>query len=357
MLGAKVTEKLLPAACVLALALSFSCSFSCGSNHRVSPWGGGEAPPPVALAQRPELAAQLEAIDEETAALGLTLAVELRGRLPRGGGPLAVRGYRGVDTLGRPTSAVRVATSRGVVMAVGPLSARDLDRRQATELLPSLLPGEPPGRAAAVEEAGVFASGSDLNGDGDPDVALRSEAGALEIWAVRLLGAAPYGIELAAAPTQALDIDADGRIDLAGRLPPLDADPIAPDLLDVATFEDGRYTNRSAAARAFHESRLRAASRSSSTTPPPAAAQPGASPAPPAPPPAPPDATRLRRALERTWHAARAGEPATEVLAALDRERVPAELRAAFAAHRARVASAVRTEKPKGTASETPAGR
>lgn len=355
MRGAKVTEKLAAAAGLLAL--------SCGSNHRVSPWGGGDAPPPAALLQAPDLDAQLRAVDEETGALGLQLETELRGRLPRGGGALVVRGYRGLDALGRPTSAVRVATARGVVMAVGPLSARDLDRSRATQLVPYLVPGVPgepvhtPAQAADAA-VGAFASGTDLNGDGDPDVALRSEAGTLEVWGIRLLGGAPYPVELAASPTLALDVDADGRVDLAGRPPPLPGDPIAPDLLAVATFEDGRYTGRSAAARAYHAARAQAAAEPAAAAGkelPPAAASSAPTPAPP-----PDDAARLRRALERAWNAALAGDPGEEVLAALDRERVPAELRAAFAAHRARIAAqapAARTERSRGKASGTPAGR
>jgi hypothetical protein len=268
-------------------------------------------------------------MDDETAALGLEIDIELRGKLPRGGGEVVVRGYRGVDRIGQPTTAVRVATPRGVVMAVGPLSPRDPDRSRATELLASMLPG------------GAFPSGTDLNGDGDPDVALRSEGGILEIWAIRLFGAAPYEIELAAPPTLAVDADSDGRIDLAGRLPPLGADPIAPDLLDIATFEGGRYTNRSAAARAFHARRAREAATSA----------PGS------------DAARLRRALERAWHALRAGQPKAEALAPLDRERAPPDLRAAFSAHRARIIAATGEEagstgpRPPAPASGTPAGR
>lgn len=357
MRGAKVTEKLALATSVVALSLS------CASNHRVSPWGAEGRPSLFAYAPPPDLAAQLRAVDREAAALGLRLEVELRGKLPRGAGELVVRGYTGADALGRRATAVRVATPRGVVMAVGPLAAADADRSRATELVPSLIPGAVATTATATEagtatetetgtktraatEAAVFSSGTDLNGDGTPDVALRSEAGVLEIWAVRAAGAAPYPVQLEAPPTLALDVDGDGRVELGGRVAIPEGDPIAPDLLDVATFEGDGYTDRSATARVFHAEE--AAARR--PTPAPAA---GAATAPAAPPASPAgDARRLRRAIERAWHARLAGEPREAVLAELDRERVPEALRAAFAAHRARVAiTGART------ASGTPGGR
>jgi len=114
----------------------------CASNHHVSPWGGGEQPPLAAFAERTSLDAELARIDKETGALKLTLAVELEMTLPRGGGAAKVRGYEGEDAVGRRTHAVRVATGRGVAMALGPLAADDVQREQATELVPALIPGD-----------------------------------------------------------------------------------------------------------------------------------------------------------------------------------------------------------------------
>ena len=48
---------------------------------------------------------------------------------------MVVRGYEGLDAVGRRTTAVRAATPRGVVMALGPLDARDAARTTATELV------------------------------------------------------------------------------------------------------------------------------------------------------------------------------------------------------------------------------
>ncbi|WP_437792422.1 FG-GAP repeat domain-containing protein [Sorangium sp. So ce693] len=309
---------------LLVCGVCVSCASSCASDHQVSPWGAAGRPTLGAFIAPPDLDARLHALDVEAAELGLTLEVELRGALRRGGA-VVVRGYSGTDALGRRTSAVRVATPRGVVLAAGPLDARRVDHSQATQLIPSLLPGSEP---EATEQLGVFRSGTDLNRDGAPDVVLRNENGELEIWAVQPLGAARYAVELAAPPRFALDVDRDGTLELAGRIPLDEGDPIAPDLLDVAGFEGDRYTHRGSVARAFHAARVEG---------------PGAETAGQGKRQEPPkdDAARLRGALERAWHAVLAGRPAAEALAALDREPVPPALRGAFSTHRARVAGAM----------------
>lgn len=319
-----VTEKLSQTTGVLLL-VCVSCASSCASDHQVSPWGAAGRPTLGAFIAPPDLDARLHAIDVEAAELGLKLEVELRGALRRGG-EVVVRGYSGTDTLGRRTSAVRAATPHGVVIAAGPLDARRVDRSQATQLIPSLLPGSEP---EATEQLGVFRSGTDLNGDGAPDVVLGNEEGELEIWAVQPLGADRYAVELAAPPRFALDVDQDGTLEIAGRIPLDERDPIAPDLLDVAGFEGDRYTHRGSVARAFHAARAEG----------PGAETAGQGKRRHEPPKD--DAARLRGALERAWHAVLAGRPAAEALAALDREAVAPALRGAFSAHRARVAGAI----------------
>ncbi|WP_437721366.1 FG-GAP repeat domain-containing protein [Sorangium sp. So ce861] len=335
-----VTEKLSLTTCVLFAA----CVAACASDHQVSPWGAARRPQLAAYVAPPDLDAHLRAIDVEAAELGLKLEVELRGALPRRGGEVVLRGYGATDAIGRRTSAVRVATPRGVVMAAGPLDSGRMDRSQATQLIPSLLPGSEPD---ATEQLGAFRSGTDLNRDGAPDVVLRNEAGALEIWAVLPFGAARYAVELAAPPRFALDVDRDGTLELAGRIRVAEGDPIAPDLLDVAGFEGGRYTHRSDAARAFHAALAAARAGGSG-------ADAGGQGTPKEP--AKDDAARLRGALERAWHALLAGRPAEETLAALDREPVPPALREAFAAHRARVAGAAPAAPGGAPAREGPRG-
>ncbi|MGK3960424.1 FG-GAP repeat domain-containing protein [Sorangium sp. So ce118] len=332
-----VTEKLALTMGVLLL--------SCTSDHQVSPWGAARRPPLAAYVAPPDLDAQLRAIDVEADELGLELEVELRGTLPRGQGEVVLRGYAGTDALGRRTSAVRVATPRGVVMAVGPLDSGRVDRSQATQLVPSLLPGEEPD---AAEQLGVFRSGTDLNGDGAPDVVLRNEAGELEVWAVNPFGAgaARYAVELAVPPRFALDVDQDGTLELAGRTRRREGDPLAPDLLDVAGFEGDRYTHRGSAARAFHAARGVELTRQGGG---------GAGQDKRQEPPRD-DAARLRRALEQAWHALLAGRPAKETLATLDREPVPPALQPAFSAHRALVASVAAVDPAGAAATGEPRG-
>ena len=182
-------------------------ALGCAGDHHVSPWGTQGGPSLGAFLQPPDLDAELGRIDAETATLGLVRTDEIRVELPpRGSGQTAVlRGYEGRDLAGRRVHAVRVATPRGVVLAVGPLDAGDLDRDQPTELLPSL-PSE--GRALAL------GSGSDLNGDGTLDVVLRNDAGAISIWHIGEIGAGPYAVRLAAPPTRGIDAEEDGRMAL-----------------------------------------------------------------------------------------------------------------------------------------------
>lgn len=242
-------------------------------------------------------------MDAETAALGLRQAVELRVDLPKKRGPAVIRGYDGQDAAGRALHAVRVATPLGVVLAVGPLDLSDADRRTPTELVPAL---------AGSGEAAALRSGSDLNGDGILDVVLRSEDGAIAIWHFDTLGSGAYEVEMAAPPLAAIDVDGDGSLDLQGRARTPAGDPIDPRLTDVATFDHGRYTHASTAARAWHAKAARVA-------------PPGAS--------APPEA-RLRAHLEMGWHAALAGQRSVEnVLDDLQKQVVPPALRAPYERH------------------------
>ena len=298
MRAAKLSEKLGLLAIVLAGA-------ACASDHHVSPWGtqpGGSLEALLAV-RPPDLAAQLAAVDAETSALGLHLTGELHADLPpKGAGQEAViRGYQGRDAAGRLVHAVRVATPAGVVLAVGPLDADDLDRSQATELVPALSLADDGSGAA-------FRSGTDLNGDGSPDVILRNDAGALSISHLGELGSAAYPILMAVPPLRGTDVG-DGGVGLWGRLPVPPGDPIAPVLADVATFAAGAYSNTTAAAREFH---AREAARPGVKTP---------------------DAARLRAALERAWHTVLAGQPGEGVLRDLAREPVPERLRASFDVH------------------------
>jgi len=208
---------------------------ACASNHRVSPF------PPIEsihdVLPPPNLDAQLARIDEEAAANGYTLRVEQRGTLPDRD-EVVIRAYETVDPFGRVAHLVRVATPVGIVLALGPPDPK-LVIPPATELVPSLVQG------------GWF-SGSDLNGDGAPEVVVRDGAGTLSVFRIDRYGATPLRIELRWPATFATDVNGDGRPDFAATYRLEDDDPIAPKILDVAIYEDGRYTNEGEEARAWH---------------------------------------------------------------------------------------------------------
>ncbi len=297
----------------LAGAAALSVLPACHSDHHVSPWGQHPDTVLASYFAEPDLTAQLARVEAETAALGLRMTDEIRARLPARGGragsalAVVIRGYAGRDAGGRPVHATRVATDRGVVLAVGPLDAGDLDRREATELC----------RAVPAPEGGsgvLFQSGSDLAGDGAIAVVLRNDAGELAIWHVREIGSGVYPVTSAAPPTLGVDVDGDGRLNLWGEIPVDPADPIAPRLADVATFASGGYSDATAAARAWHARALEAATAPRTST--------NVS-----------DAVRLRSAIERTWHAILSGEPRETAAGALAREPVPRALRASFDRH------------------------
>jgi hypothetical protein len=320
MAGRKVSER---------LALAVLLAAGCMSDHRVSPWGGARSPSLAAFIPSPDLEAQLAKIDAETGQIGLTLAAEVRGKLAAGAGPVVVRAYRGRDPVGRAQHAVRAATPRGVVMAIGPAGPLDAGPDEPTELVPALVSG-----SGDPYTSGAFRPASDMNGDGAPEVILRSERGALAIWRLDPAGATRIAIELEVAPKRAYDADGDGKIEFAGQVEIPEGDPLAPNLRDLAIYDGVRFTSRAPGARAFHRAAAEAAVEPAA---PEADADAGAPPAPPSPP-----EVRLRRALERAWHRILAGHDRAAALAALDREPVPPLWRASFDHFRARVARAGR---------------
>lgn len=304
--------------CLGVIALGVT---ACVSNHRVSPF------PPIQsihdVLPPPDLDAQLGRIDEEANANGYVLRTEQRGTLANGE-EIVVRAYETVDPFGRPAHLLRVATPVGIVLALGPPDPK-LVIPPATELLPSLVPG------------GWF-SGSDLNGDGAPEVVVRDGAGTLSVYRIERYGAAPLPIELAWPPTFAIDANADGHPDFAASHRLGEEDPIAPTIVDVAIFDGARYTNEGEEARAFHErSRDEAAARFEEASE------------------AEDEVAMLRAAIEKAWHAIAAGSDAKKALAELDEvlekaEPLAEELRTSLRSWRAVLAKrAAATEAPRAT--------
>jgi hypothetical protein len=259
--------------------------------------------------EAPDLDARLALLDVETSAHRLKMTVEIPIKLPHGGGPARIRGYEGTDSLGRPVHAIRVATARTVVMAVGPLDPGDTARETATELVPALMV-EDGGRSGS-----AFQSGTDLTGDGGVAVVARSETGELAIWRVTPLGAAPYPVAILGAATRGLDVDGDGRVDLAGDLPRDRDDTIGARLSDAATFDGVGFSDRTEGARAFHAARADAAAVAITTAKGDATTS---------------DEVRIRHAVERAWHSVLAGRSRDDALKELRNEAIPARLRASF---------------------------
>ena len=256
---------------------------ACGSDHHVSPWPQGVRID--AIAQPPDLGAHLGRVALEMQAERLAKTCEINGKLPSGD-PFVIQGFEGDTLIGRRRSAVRVITARGVVLALGPREFPETGRGGRTLLVQSLADG------------GGWKSGSDLNGDGLPDVALAGVDGTFELWGILSDGASPYPMLMVSAPNQALDIDQDGRPDPAVRLTPIEPDPIAPSIVEVATFSNGAYRNDTPEVRSWHQrqrQQLEPQADAGLTERP-----------------------TLGQALEHAWHSIRAGEDKDSAIAVAD---------------------------------------
>ena len=278
-------------------ALVFLSLAACSSGPHVSPYAGVDLS--TYLRQANDLPTQTERARREAAAEGLREITTVDAVFPSGQ-PFVALGFVGVDAAGRPVHAARVVTPAAIVLALGPARALGEGPPRPDELLASLLPG------------GAYPSGSDLSGDGAPDVVLRAADGSLAIHRIDMSGSAPYPITLRFPPTDARDVNEDGRPDLTGHPPLPDDDPLRPALLDVAIADRVTFRNDHPDALAFHQALA--------TRPPPASDT--------------PPATQLRAALETAFHAVLAGAPPADALAPADRlvrRPLPADLVASFA--------------------------
>jgi len=192
------------------------------------------------LVAPPDLEAQLQRIDAEMAHESLSRDQEIAGRFSDGT-PFAIRSFVGTDAVRRRArSAVRVATGHGVMLALGPAPAGGAGRLLRTELVASLADG------------GGWRSGTDLNGDGCPDLVVRGEDGSLEVWCLMPRGASAYPVHSIVPPDHAVDVDEDGRPDLAARVQLGGGDSVAPMVIEVAVFQEGVYRADADAAKAWH---------------------------------------------------------------------------------------------------------
>lgn len=258
-----------PRAALVALTLLLA---ACSSGPRVRPFP--ELDPADLLRPRDDLPGQLERASRELEGAKLSESFRIEGKL-RGGQPFVAIAAEGRDPFGRPSHALRVVTPASIVLALGP----------ADPTTPR--PEEPVRLVRHLNDQGAYPSGLDLTGDGVPDLGVRAPDGTLALYRIELLSATRYPVSLSAPPRDADDVSGDGRPDLLGAPPPTPGDPLAPRFVDAAISDGMSFRNDTPAARAFHR-------RALETPPPPKDA----------PPP-----VRLRAALERAFHAMRAGDP------------------------------------------------
>lgn len=269
---------------------------ACDPKPRVSPWGVRELPPLGAFVERPDLARSLAAIDTEAAATDLRIASSARVE-DRAGTPFVVMSLVGRDRLGKPTSAARVASPWGVVLAVGPSKEGD-DPSAPTELVPFLESG--PGRSVKLP--------ADLTADGSPEIVLAGPGGAFAIYALEPQGTTELRTDLRGR-LRGLRAQERGYALFAEEALSAKVAPLAPSLSMLATFEGGRFSSRTAAANAWHASERdgRAGARDGED-----------------------ERARLTRSIEHAWHAVQAGAPVDETLAKLDATKANAELTPAW---------------------------
>jgi hypothetical protein len=263
---------------------------ACASDHHVSPWPQGVRID--AIAEAADLGAQLAKVEREMQSERLVKTAEIRAKLSSSE-PFVIQGFEGPDWVGKPRTAVRVITSRAVVLALGPRSLSEATVGGRARLL------------VALADGGLWRSGSDMNGDEIPDVAVAGVDGTFEIWGILDSGASPYPMVMLSAPNQALDIDDDGRPDPAVRLNPIDLDPIAPTIVEVATFAHGAYRNDTPQVRAWHNRQRGRLMESIAPSG---------------------ERETLASAIERTWHAVRGGGDKDSAIAAAEavaRSRAP----------------------------------
>lgn len=223
---------------VVALLMACASATGCHSDHRVSPWLDDLRLD--SIAPGPDLEAQLQRIDAEMAHENMSRDQEIPGRFSDGT-QFVIRSFVGTDAVRRrPRTAVRVATGFGVMLALGPVAAGGVGRAPRTELV------------AALADGGGWRSGTDLNGDGCPDMVVRGEDGSIEVWCLMPRGASAYPVQSIVPPDHAVDIDEDGRPDLAARIHLGSGDAIAPSVIEVAVFHDGEYRADAEPVKAWH---------------------------------------------------------------------------------------------------------
>lgn len=293
----------------LASSVFVALALGCGSNHRVSEWGASGSPKLSMFVSEPDLEGHLEEMGGSPDLRGFEVDAELHG--DAAGTHYVARSFKGPRELGRDQRAIRVASPSGVILALGPIDPRSTVRTEPDDLVRAI--------DADDDGEGEFRSMTDLTGDGTLDLVVRTEAGEIAIYSLGPRGATRVEVVMAASPTEGIDVDGDGKVDLRGSVPSQEGDPIEPAFTDVATFDGRMFTHATDAAKKFHEEQADALAVDA-----PAIAG---------------TVIVLRRSLERAWHTILRGGDRKEALEALDKARPDASLRPWFTRHRDRIAA------------------
>lgn len=292
---------------VVVAACAGVASGACGSNHNVSAWGPSGSPKISMYVMPPDLQGNVEGMSSSSELEGFEVDSELHG--DAAGTHYVARSFHGPRILGRDQRAIRVATAGGVILALGPIDPRTVVRTEPDDLVAAL---QPDGDGSA--DGNMFRSMSDLTGDGTLDLVARTEGGILAVYSLGPRGATRIEVVMAAQPTRGEDVDGDGKVDLWGSVESGEGELIAPAFTDVATFDGRKFSNQTAAAKAWHRSEAEAVAVDA--------------------PVMSGTVVGLRRALERAWHGVLGGGDRKEALEALEKARPDASLRPAFERHR-----------------------
>jgi hypothetical protein len=260
----------------LCVWVAGSIALSSCSNHLVSPFL--QVDPAQLLRPDDDLDAALDRARSQATSDALKEDLRVDGVL-RDGRPFVALGFSGVDAIGRSLFAVRVVTPSGIVLALGPDRALPRDPSVPSRLLPSWL--------------GAYPSGQDLTGDSMPDVLVSADDGTLAVYRVDRLGTLRYPVISDVPPSRIVDVNTDGWLDLLGTVPVPAGDPIAPELSEVAVCTGGGFSARHPATIAWHREREKAIVIPSDGTP----------------------ERRLKAAIEKAFHAMRAGERPADAFA------------------------------------------
>ena len=221
------------------LALVAAVMPGCANDHHVSAWID-----PTAILRslpRPGVEQNARRVQRSMMKLGMRKSWVRDGRFASGS-PFRLLAYEGTGLLGVELSAVRLVTTNGIVLALGP----------SEEGRPSARP------VRRLGDRGQWYSGMDLTGDTSIDVVVRSPVGCLVVWSVQEHGSSPYPMPSGACPTKAEDWDSDGLPELVEPVEQRQGDELDPGWERVLVFDDNAFVCDGPRAQRINARRARA---------------------------------------------------------------------------------------------------